>query len=79
MSPLLPDFMLVAESNLPATELPNLGTFQLMPGDAMSKFRYGNMCHIMITHPQMITVFILLIIIIFPTTTYQQFTEMYRI
>jgi hypothetical protein len=35
------DFMLVAESNLPATELPNLGTFQLMPGDAMSKFRYS--------------------------------------
>ena len=39
MSSLPVDFMLVAESNLPATELPNLGTFQLMPGDAMSKFR----------------------------------------
>jgi hypothetical protein len=34
------DFTLVAESNLPSTEVANLGTFQLMPGDAMSKFSH---------------------------------------
>jgi hypothetical protein len=45
MSSLASDFMLVAESNLPATELPNLGTFQLMPGDAMSKFRFDTRIH----------------------------------
>lgn len=33
------DFTLVAESELPATEVPDLGVFQLLPGDAMSKFR----------------------------------------
>jgi hypothetical protein len=32
------DFTLVAESELPATEVPDLGVFQLMPGDAMAKF-----------------------------------------
>jgi len=32
------DFTLVAESELPATEVPDLGVFQLLPGDAMSKF-----------------------------------------
>lgn len=35
------DFMIVAESNLPSTEVSGLGTFQTMPGDAMSKFRYN--------------------------------------
>ena len=34
------DFMIVAESDLPSTEVSGLGTFQTMPGDAMSKFRY---------------------------------------
>lgn len=34
------DFMVVAESNLPSTEVSGLGTFQLMPGDAMSKFSH---------------------------------------
>jgi hypothetical protein len=34
------DFMIVAESNLPSTEVSGLGTFQLMPGDAMSKFSH---------------------------------------
>jgi len=34
----LQDFILVAESELPATENPDLGVFHLMPGDAMSKF-----------------------------------------
>ena len=34
------DFMLVAESDRLSTELPQLGTFQLKPGDAMAKFRY---------------------------------------
>ena len=33
------DFMIVAESDLPSTEVRGLGTFQTMPGDAMSKFR----------------------------------------
>ena len=33
------NFMLVAESDRLSTELPQLGTFQLMPGDAMTKFR----------------------------------------
>eukprot|EP00088_Acartia_fossae_P070968 TRINITY_DN962_c0_g1_i5.p1 TRINITY_DN962_c0_g1~~TRINITY_DN962_c0_g1_i5.p1 ORF type:complete len:1038 (-),score=234.06 TRINITY_DN962_c0_g1_i5:373-3441(-) len=32
------DFTLVAESELPATEVQDLGVFQLMQGDAMSKF-----------------------------------------
>jgi len=34
------DFMIVAESNLPSTEVSGLGTFQLMPGDAMTKFSH---------------------------------------
>ena len=34
------DFMVVAESNLPSTEVHGLGVFQLMPGDAMSKFSH---------------------------------------
>lgn len=34
------DFTLVAESNLPSTEVANLGTFQIMPGDAMSQFSH---------------------------------------
>jgi len=34
------DFMIVAESNLPSTEVSGLGTFQIMPGDAMSKFSH---------------------------------------
>lgn len=34
------DFMIVAESNLPSTEVSGLGTFQTMPGDAMSKFSH---------------------------------------
>jgi len=34
------DFTLVAESDLPATEVPNLGTFQIIPGDAMTKFSH---------------------------------------
>ena len=34
------DFMIVAESNLPSTEVHGLGQFQLMPGDAMSKFSH---------------------------------------
>ena len=33
------DFMIVAESNLPSTEVSGLGTFETMAGDAMSKFR----------------------------------------
>ena len=32
--------MIVAESNLPSTEVHGLGQFQLMPGDAMSKFSH---------------------------------------
>jgi len=34
------DFMIVAESDLPSTEVRGLGTFQTMPGDAMSKFSH---------------------------------------
>ena len=34
------DFMIVAESNLPSTEVSGLGTFQLMTGDAMTKFSH---------------------------------------
>jgi len=34
------DFMVVAESNLPSTEVHGLGQFQLMRGDAMSKFSH---------------------------------------
>jgi len=34
------DFMIVAESDLPSTEVSGLGTFQTMPGDAMSKFSH---------------------------------------
>lgn len=34
------DFMIVAESNLPSTEVTGLGDFQLLPGDAMSKFSH---------------------------------------
>ena len=34
------DFMIVAESNLPSTEVHGLGVFRLMPGDAMSKFSH---------------------------------------
>jgi hypothetical protein len=34
------DFMIVAESNLPSTEVSGLGTFQLMLGDAMTKFSH---------------------------------------
>ena len=34
------DFMVVAESNLPSTEVSGLGTFQLLPGDAMTKFSH---------------------------------------
>merc|ERR1719300_1785509 len=32
--------MIVAESDLPSTEVRGLGTFQTMPGDAMSKFSH---------------------------------------
>lgn len=34
------DFMIVAESDLPSTEVSGLGMFQTMPGDAMSKFSH---------------------------------------
>lgn len=34
------DYTLVAESDLPATEISNLGTFQVQPGDAMTKFSH---------------------------------------
>ena len=34
------DFMIVAESNLPSTEVSGLGTFQVFPGDAMTKFSH---------------------------------------
>jgi len=34
------DFMIVAESDRPSTEVSGLGTFHLMPGDAMSKFSH---------------------------------------
>ena len=34
------DFMVVAESNLPSTEVSGLGTFQVFPGDAMTKFSH---------------------------------------
>lgn len=34
------DFMVVAESDLPSTEVSGLGTFQLLPTDAMSKFSH---------------------------------------
>ena len=32
--------MIVAESNLPSTEVSGLGTFNLMAGDAMTKFSH---------------------------------------
>jgi len=34
------DFLLVVESHLPATEVPNLGTLQLQPGENMLKFSH---------------------------------------
>ena len=34
------NFMIVAESDLPSTDVMGLGTFQLLPGDAMSKFSH---------------------------------------
>lgn len=34
------DFVIVAESDLPATEIPSLGVFQIKPLDAMTKFSH---------------------------------------